>query len=50
MQPGDVVLTVGKTRVKNVSDFREAIQDLDVRLGIRMQVMRDGSRRYVFFR
>ena len=50
MQPGDVVLAVGNRRIKNVSDFREAIQDLDVSQGIRMQVMRDGGRRYVFFR
>ena len=50
MQPGDVVLAVGNSRVKNVSDFRTAIQDLDVSQGIRMQVMRDGGRRYVFFR
>ena len=50
MQPGDVVLAVGNSRVKNVSDFREAIQALDVSQGIRMQVMRDGGRRYVFFR
>ena len=50
MQPGDVVLAVGNKLIKNVSDFREAIQDLDVSQGIRMQVMRDGGRRYVFFR
>jgi len=50
MQPGDVILAVGNTRVQNVSDFRQAIQGLDVKLGIRMQVMREGGRRYVFFR
>lgn len=50
MQPGDVILAVGNRQVKNVADFREAIQELDVNQGIRMQVMRDGGRRYLFFR
>ena len=50
MQPGDVVLAVGNKTVRNVGDFREAIRNLDVSQGIRMQVMRDGGRRYVFFR
>ena len=30
--------------------FREAIRDLDSQDGIRMQVQRDGARRYVFLR
>jgi len=50
MQPGDVILAVGNRQVKNVTDFREAIQNLDVNQGIRMQVMRDGGSRYLFFR
>jgi hypothetical protein len=43
-------LAIGDTPVKDVGDFREAVKSLDVREGIRMQVMRDGGRRYVFFR
>ena len=50
LQPGDVILAIGSTAIKNVGDFREAVKAMDVSQGIRMQVMRDGGRRYVFFR
>lgn len=50
VQTGDVVLAVGSSRVKNVADFRQAIEGMDVNQGIRMQMMRGGRRLYVFFR
>ena len=50
LQPGDVILAIGNAAVKDVGDFREAVKAMDVSQGIRMQIMRDGGRRYVFFR
>lgn len=50
IRPGDLVVSVGGSPINNVAEFREATDGVDVALGVRMQVMRDGGRRYVFFR
>lgn len=50
LRPGDVIVTIGSTAIKNVSDYREALKSFDPKKGIRMQVVREGVRRFVFFR
>ncbi len=50
IRPGDMVLAIGDTVVKDVSDFRKAVKGVDVNQGIRMQVMRNGARQFIFFR
>ena len=46
----DVITRVGDTPVKSVADFRRATREVDVEDGVRMQVMRDGVRRFVFLK
>jgi serine protease Do len=48
IQPRDLIVTVGDEPIHNTSDFRKALSDKDLSKGIRMQVKRDGVRRYVF--
>ncbi len=50
LRPGDVVLAIGNMAIKDVGDFREAVKGVDVGQGIRMQVMRNGARQYLFIR
>lgn len=48
IRPGDLIVAIGGQAVESVADFREAIQEQDLSKGLRMQVQRDGSRRFVF--
>lgn len=50
IRPGDVLVTIGSVPVKNVNDYRGAIDKFDPKKGIRMQVIREGVRRFVFVR
>jgi len=50
ISPQDVIVSVGGKLIESVSDFQEAMADEDPQQGIRLQVMRDGFRRYVFIR
>ncbi|MHB8901511.1 MAG: DegQ family serine endoprotease [Thermoguttaceae bacterium] len=50
LQPGDVILAIGNAPVHDVAAFHQATQGLDVAQGFRIQVMRGGSRQYLFFR
>lgn len=48
LQRGDVIVAIGGTSISNVAEFREAIEDLDLAEGIRLQVVRQGIKRFVF--
>ena len=50
IRPGDVMVAVGSKAIESIADFREAIGDSDPQKGIRLQVKRDGVRRFVFLR
>ncbi|MCU0875272.1 MAG: DegQ family serine endoprotease [Pirellulaceae bacterium] len=50
LRPRDLVVDVDGTAVRNLRDFREAMAKADTAKGVRLQVMRDGSRRFVFLK
>lgn len=46
----DLVMEVDGKPIRNIRDFREAMSKADPAKGVRLQVMRDGSRRFVFLK
>jgi serine protease Do len=50
LTPGDAVLMVGDKPIGSVADFRETLTEDAVSRGIRLQIMRDGVRRFLFLR
>ena len=50
IRPGDVIVSVGGKAVRNLADYRNAMSQVDLSEGVRMQVLRDGVRRFVFLR
>lgn len=50
IRAGDVLLAVGDRSVDNVADFNEAVRDINLALGVRLQLKSDGVRRFVFLR
>ena len=50
IRPGDVIAKVGSIDIANVSDYRSALEQFDSKKGIRVQIVRDGVRRFVFLR
>jgi len=50
LRPRDLVVDVDGKAVSNIRDFREAMSKADTAKGVRMQVMREGSRRFVFLK
>ena len=50
IRSGDMLVAIGGADIESVSDFREAMRDHDPESGIRMQILRDGVRRFVFLR
>jgi serine protease Do len=50
LRPGDVVVSVGDTRIRNLVDYREAISKAKLAEGIRLQFLREGTRRFVVLR
>jgi len=48
--PKDVIVDVNGKAVRNVRDFQEAMDKDGVSKGIRLQVKREGVRRYVFLK
>lgn len=48
IRPGDVLVSVAGTSVANAADFRDALSEEDLQEGVRMQILRDGVRRFVF--
>ncbi|MBN1852714.1 MAG: Do family serine endopeptidase [Pirellulales bacterium] len=50
IQPQDILVAAGNTPIRNIEDFREAMKDQDLSQGIRIQVKREGMRRFVFLK
>ena len=50
IQPGDVIVSVGNSKITSTQDFRQAIASNNATAGLRLQILRDGMRRYVFIR
>lgn len=50
LEPGDLILKIDNEEIKNVEDFRNAISRERLQAGVRIQVMRDGVRRFIFLR
>ncbi len=50
LQQRDLVTEVNDQPIRNIRDFREAMSKADAAKGVRLQVMRDGSRRFVFLK
>lgn len=50
IERGDVVVTVGDEQIDDVSEFRQQMSQQVLKDGIRLQVMRDGIKRFVFVR
>lgn len=50
LQPGDLVKSIDGTVVNSVEDFREILRNRQPEDGIRMQIERDGARRFVFLK
>jgi serine protease Do len=48
IQPKDIIVAVGSTQIHGATDFRKALDSNDLSQGIRLQVMRDGAKRFVF--
>jgi serine protease Do len=48
LRPRDVITSVNGIEVEDARGFRSALDQADLKRGIRMQVMTDGYRRYVF--
>jgi len=50
LRPRDIVIAVNSTQIKSAADFREAIEEVDLSEGVRLQVVTEGVRRYLFLR
>lgn len=50
LRPRDVIVSINGTAVNNATDFREQLSKQDLKQGIRMQVMSEGLKRFVFIR
>jgi serine protease Do len=48
IRPQDVIVAVSGTKIDSAAAFRAAIKDQDLSTGVRLQVMRENVRRYVF--
>ena len=47
IRPEDVIVSVSGKPIRDIKDLREAMKEHDLTHGIRLQVKRDGTRRYV---
>ena len=50
LRRGDVILSVGNTRVHTSDDFREAMAKGDLEQGVRLQILTGSVRRFVFIK
>lgn len=50
IRPRDMIVSVGGTAINSIEDFRDAMRDHKPEEGIRLQVQRDGARRFIFLR
>ncbi len=48
IRAGDIIVAVGDTPVDSVESFRQAIEKQDLAKGVRLQLLRDQIRRFVF--
>jgi serine protease Do len=48
IRPKDVIVSVGSQEIHGAADFRKALDNNDLSKGIRLQVMRDGAKRFAF--
>ncbi len=50
LMPGDVIVSLGDREIDSADAFRQAVSESDLSAGLRMQVYRDGVRRFVFIK
>lgn len=50
IRPGDIIAELGSETIENISEFRETIESFDLSRGVRMQIIRQGVRRFLFIR
>jgi serine protease Do len=50
IRPGDVIIAVGNKPIANLADYRAATEEADLSAGIRLQILREGSRVFIFLR
>jgi serine protease Do len=50
IRKGDLVVAIGNSAINNLTDFRTELKDADLDAGIRMQLEREGVRRFVFLK
>ena len=50
IRPKDIIVAVGGVQVGNAAEFHKALDAQDLSQGIRLQVMRDNVRRFVFLK
>jgi serine protease Do len=48
LKQGDVIVAIGNETVDSVSQFKEATSDLDLTAGVRLQIIREGVKRFLF--
>jgi serine protease Do len=48
IRPNDVIVSVGSQEIHGAADFRKVLENNELSKGIRLQVMRDGAKRFVF--
>jgi serine protease Do len=47
---GDLIVAIDDAQVSNLNGFRSALENADLTKGVRMQIKRDGVRRFVFLK
>ena len=50
VQPGDIILQVGNTKVKTADEFTKVMSESDIKQGIRIHILRGGVTRFIFIR
>jgi serine protease Do len=50
LRRGDVIVSVGGKAVRDIADFRAAMEKADLKTGVRLQVKSQGARRFVFLK
>lgn len=50
IQPKDVIVAANGDPIRSAADFRQATQESKLKSGVRLQIMRDGARRFVFLK
>jgi len=50
IRAGDLIVSMGKVEIKNVGDFQTSLKEQELERGVRLQVLRDGVRQFVFIK